>query len=180
MQIISKCLFGVFNFLQKNERKQEDLRFYSSKVVEFVCLFFGGKVYLKIHFEFFWPLSRPEPKAYVQLRGSVSALNGLCADMNFPKSLDDVGTSIMLHNGFRTLLKSYLIISTSCGFTRWAPNVFSIVSITNWKISREIVRDPWYMTSDFFGYFWPTYPNQILYYISLCSKIRCNLTYLPT
>ena len=26
----------------------------------------------------------------------------------------------------------------------------------------------------------PTYPNQILYYISLCSKIRCSLTYLPT
>ena len=31
----------------------------------------------------------------------------------------------------------------------------------------------------FFGYFWPTYPNQILYYISLFSKIRCSLTYLP-
>jgi hypothetical protein len=25
----------------------------------------------------------------------------------------------------------------------------------------------------------PTYPNQILYYISLFSKIRCFLTYLP-
>ena len=25
----------------------------------------------------------------------------------------------------------------------------------------------------------PTYPNQILYYISLCSKIRWCLTYLP-
>ena len=25
----------------------------------------------------------------------------------------------------------------------------------------------------------PTYPNQILYYISLFSKIRCSLTYLP-
>ena len=37
----------------------------------------------------------------------------------------------------------------------------------------------------FFWYFWsmylvPTYPNQILYYISLYSKIRCSLTYLPT
>ena len=32
----------------------------------------------------------------------------------------------------------------------------------------------------FLGHFWPTYPNQILYYISLCSKIRCSLTYLPT
>ena len=26
----------------------------------------------------------------------------------------------------------------------------------------------------------PTYPNQILYYISLFSKIRCALTYLRT
>jgi hypothetical protein len=25
----------------------------------------------------------------------------------------------------------------------------------------------------------PTYPNQILYYISIFSKIRCSLTYLP-
>ena len=38
------------------------------------------------------------------------------------------------------------------------------------------------MTSyGFFGIFdLPTYPNQILYYISLFSKIRCSLTYLPT
>ena len=28
----------------------------------------------------------------------------------------------------------------------------------------------------FFGYFWPTCPNQI---ISLCRKIRCSLIYLP-
>ena len=26
----------------------------------------------------------------------------------------------------------------------------------------------------------PTYPNQMIYYISLFSKIRCSLTYLPT
>ena len=32
----------------------------------------------------------------------------------------------------------------------------------------------------FFGHFWPTYPHQILYYISLFSKIRWGLTYLPT
>ena len=33
----------------------------------------------------------------------------------------------------------------------------------------------------FFGIFdLPTYPNQIHYYISLFSKIRCSLTYLPT
>ena len=40
-----------------------------------------------------------------------------------------------------------------------------------------------YMTSDVFGAFLTylsTYPNQILYYISLCSKIRCSLTYLST
>ena len=49
-QIISKCLFGVFNFLQKNERKQVDLRFHSSKV-EFVCSFFGGNVSLKKSFQ---------------------------------------------------------------------------------------------------------------------------------
>ena len=30
----------------------------------------------------------------------------------------------------------------------------------------------------FWGYFWPTYPNPMLYYIS--RKIRCSLTYLPT
>ena len=39
-----------------------------------------------------------------------------------------------------------------------------------------------YMTSDvFWGIFdLPTYPHQILYYISLFSKIRLDLTYLPT
>ena len=39
------------------------------------------------------------------------------------------------------------------------------------------------MTSDFLGVFLtylPTYPNQMIYYISLFSKIRCNLTYLRT
>ena len=39
------------------------------------------------------------------------------------------------------------------------------------------------MTSDvfwaFLTYLPSTYPNQILYYISLFSKIRCSLTYLP-
>ena len=34
-QIISECLFGNFNFLQKSEHKQVALRFHSSKV-EFV------------------------------------------------------------------------------------------------------------------------------------------------
>ena len=39
------------------------------------------------------------------------------------------------------------------------------------------------MTSDVFWVFLtylPTYPNQMVYYISLFSKIRCSLTYLPT
>ena len=38
------------------------------------------------------------------------------------------------------------------------------------------------MTSDVFWVFFdlPTYPNQMVYYISLFSKIRCTLTYLPT
>ena len=40
-QLIVKCLLGVFNFFQKNERKQVDLRYHSSKV-EFVCSFFGS------------------------------------------------------------------------------------------------------------------------------------------
>mgnify|MGYP001218508863 CR=1 FL=1 len=39
------------------------------------------------------------------------------------------------------------------------------------------------MTSDVFGAFLTYLPtlisNQILYYINLCSKIRCSLTYLP-
>ena len=39
------------------------------------------------------------------------------------------------------------------------------------------------MTSDDFGSFFiylPTYPKQIIYYMSLFSKIRRSLTYLPT
>ena len=43
------------------------------------------------------------------------------------------------------------------------------------------LREHSHMTSDVFGYFWPTYPNQILYYISLFS-IKSDdawLTYLP-
>ena len=45
-QLISKCLFGVFNFFQKNERKHVDLRYHSNKD-EFVRLFFGRIVGLK-------------------------------------------------------------------------------------------------------------------------------------
>ena len=41
-QLISKCIFGVFTFLQKtNENKS------TSSKVEFVCSFFGRKVGLK-------------------------------------------------------------------------------------------------------------------------------------
>ena len=40
-QIISKRFFCVLNFLQKNERKQVDMRYHSSKV-EFLRSFFGG------------------------------------------------------------------------------------------------------------------------------------------
>ena len=45
------------------------------------------------------------------------------------------------------------------------------------------IREHSHMTSDVFGLFLtclPTYPNQILYYISLFSKIRCSLIYLLT
>ena len=46
-QLISKCLFAVFN-----ERKQVNLRYHDSKVHLF-CLFFGRNIGLKNHFEFF-------------------------------------------------------------------------------------------------------------------------------
>ena len=39
------------------------------------------------------------------------------------------------------------------------------------------LREHSHMTSDIFDL--PTYPNQMFYYISLFSKIRCSLTYLP-
>ena len=48
-QSISKCLFWCLQFLPKNERKQVDLMYHSSKV-EFVCLFFGRNVGLKKSF----------------------------------------------------------------------------------------------------------------------------------
>ena len=60
-QTISKCLFGVFNFLQKNEQKQVNLRFHSSKV-KFVCSFFGGNVYLNKSFRLFLTFSKHSPR----------------------------------------------------------------------------------------------------------------------
>ena len=42
--------FWFLQFLPKNERKQVDLRYHSSKV-EFVCSFFGGNVILKKSFQ---------------------------------------------------------------------------------------------------------------------------------
>ena len=44
--------FWCLQFPPKNERKQVDLRFHSSKV-EFVLSFFGGNVYLKKSFRLF-------------------------------------------------------------------------------------------------------------------------------
>jgi hypothetical protein len=44
--------FWCIQFPPKNERKQVDLRFHSSKV-EFVRSFFGGNVYLKKSFRHF-------------------------------------------------------------------------------------------------------------------------------
>ena len=46
-QLISKCLLGVFNFLQKRNKNKS----YTS-TVEFVRSFFGGNVGLKNHFGF--------------------------------------------------------------------------------------------------------------------------------
>ena len=48
-QLISKCIFGVFDFLQKTKKKQVDLRFHSSKV-EFFHSCFGGNVGLQKSF----------------------------------------------------------------------------------------------------------------------------------
>ena len=45
-QLISKCLFGVFNFLQKTNKNKS----HSSKI-EFLCSFFGGNVGLKKLFQ---------------------------------------------------------------------------------------------------------------------------------
>ena len=45
-----------------------------------------------------------------------------------------------------------------------------------------MLREHSHMTSDVFWVlltYLPTYPNQILYYINLFSKIRCKPTYLP-
>ena len=44
-QLISKCLFGVFNFLQKTNENMS----HNSKI-EFVCSLFGGNVGLKNSF----------------------------------------------------------------------------------------------------------------------------------
>ena len=48
--------FCWLQFPPKNEQKQVDLRFQSSKVV-FVCLFFGGNIYLKKSFRLFLTFS---------------------------------------------------------------------------------------------------------------------------
>ena len=45
-QLISKCLFDVFNFLQKSHNSK----------IEFVCSFFGGNVGLKKSFQFLFDL----------------------------------------------------------------------------------------------------------------------------
>ena len=47
----------------------------------------------------------------------------------------------------------------------------------------DFIREHSHMTSDVFGAFLTyllTYPNQMVYYIGLFSKIRSSLTYLPT
>ena len=64
-QLISKCLFGVFNFFQRNKQKQVNLRFHSSKI-ELVCSFFGKTSGWKNHFDFVWPLVCPKPTYVVK------------------------------------------------------------------------------------------------------------------
>ena len=61
------------------------------------------------------------------------------------------------------------------------PNYFNNLII--FVIILTYLREHSYMTSDVFWEnltYLPTYPHQILYYISLCNKIRWGLTYLPT
>ena len=48
-QLISKCLFDVFNFFQKTNGNMSTSRFHSSEV-EFDCLFFGRNIGLKKSF----------------------------------------------------------------------------------------------------------------------------------
>jgi hypothetical protein len=50
-QLISKWIFGVFNFLQKTNKNKS----HSSKI-EFVCSFLEEMSAWKNHFEFVWPL----------------------------------------------------------------------------------------------------------------------------
>ena len=67
-----------------------------------------------------------------------------------------------------------------------ASRILSIVKLKflfDWAFDKKVKMAKGAFTYDvrcFGGIFdLPTYPNQILYYISLCSKIRCSLTYLP-
>ena len=46
-QLILKCLFGVFNFLQKTNKNKSH-----SRKIEFLCSFFGGNFGLKKSFWF--------------------------------------------------------------------------------------------------------------------------------
>ena len=58
-QLISKCLFGVFNFFQKmNENKSTWGVIVHSKV-EFVCSFLEETSAWKNHFDYVWPLEAP-------------------------------------------------------------------------------------------------------------------------
>ena len=60
-QLISKCLFGVFNFSQKNEQKQAHLRYHSRKI-EFFVHFSGELRIPESPFEINWPLWEVWPK----------------------------------------------------------------------------------------------------------------------
>ena len=51
--------FWCLQFPPKNERKQVDLKFHSSKV-EFICLFFGWNVYLKKSFRLFLTFNKEQ------------------------------------------------------------------------------------------------------------------------
>ena len=65
-QLISKCLFGVFNFFQKTHKNKSTWGIIVYSKVKFIRLFFGRIVSLKKkHYDFFWPLQPSAATLYL-------------------------------------------------------------------------------------------------------------------
>ena len=94
-------------------------------------------------------------------------------------NLDDTITEMRgnisgIDDDLRHIVRGHRAVATSESDLQSGPGTFCFVFTLG---SIHIL-----MTSDVFWTFLtylPTYPNQILYYISLFSKIRFSLTYLP-